>query len=114
MKSILLNLIVLLNIFIILPEKCLADVYSGETFSLSIPETVSVNFQADSNDFGQIELQDYGTSNKSDHVITVGDGTENYTFIHTNAPESIANKEFNLIFTGNGDNVNLQQEVSVK
>jgi hypothetical protein len=108
MKKVLLSLMVCGLFGINFPQKCSADVYASQTFTLTIPETASVSFTSDSTNFGAIETREYGISNKAAHVITVGDGTSNYTHITSNDPEKIGNKEFNLTFTGNGNNVNVQ------
>ncbi len=112
MKQIILPLLFMLALFIF-PKQCFADLVASESFSLTIPQTTSLQLISDKTDFGTIQSSEYGVSNKSAHVITLGDGTNNNSHIRTNNPKTVANKQFKLSFSSDSMNVNVVSEDNI-
>ncbi len=112
MKKIILPLLFVL-VLIIFPGQCFADLVATESFSLTIPQTTSLQLISDKTDFGTIQSSEYGVSNKSAHVITLGDGTNNTSHIRTNNPKTVSNKQFKLTFSSNSMNVNVVSQDNI-
>ncbi len=105
--------LLLMLIFILSPKQCFADIADNESFSLTIPHTTSLQLVSDKTDFGTIQSNEYGISNKSAHVITLGDGTNNNSHIRTNNPQAVANKQFKLTFSSDSMDINIISEDNI-
>jgi len=82
---------------------CVAEVSASETFTVTIPETIVIELNSQIHDFGELLVSEFGTSDTSKHVITVGDGTTNTSYVKTNCPESAESKQYKMSFIGNGN-----------
>jgi len=82
---------------------CVAEVSSSETFTVTIPETIIIELNSQVHDFGELTVSEFGTSDTSKHVITVGDGTTNTSYVKTNCPQVAEAKQYKLSFNGNGN-----------
>ncbi|OGI00652.1 MAG: hypothetical protein A2Y25_06880 [Candidatus Melainabacteria bacterium GWF2_37_15] len=81
-----------------------ADVSDAETYTVTIPEAVTVVMAADATNFGAITSAQFGVADTNAHVITVGNGVvaTSTSYITTNSTANTGARQFKITFAGGG------------
>lgn len=97
-------------ICILFSQPGFAQISSSQSYTLVIPEITKVELKSSSNSFGEIQTSEFGTSNTSAHVISLGDGSEESSFVQSNNPNKTGNKKFSLSFSSSDSQVSVVQQ----
>jgi len=101
MKKRILASLIILSACLLFANNVTADVSDNETYTVTIPEAVTVVLTADATNFGTITSSEFGVGNTATHVITVGDGivASSTSYVTTNDITGTGARQFKIDFT---------------